>query len=298
MLSGVHILLTYSCTFECDHCFLHSAPSAPGTFTVKRMSTLIAQAKELPSVEWIFFEGGEPFLYYPLLLLGLRLAQQLGFRTGLVSNCYWATSEADARLWLEPVAEAGVDELQLSDDAYHHGDDPDSPAKRAVAAARELGLPANAICIDRPKVASITERERGAPIVGGTVMFRGRAAHKLIDPLPTRPWKDMQACLHEELIEPQRLHIDAYGHVHICQGVSIGNVFERPLAEVIADYEPTEHPIVGPLVRGGPAELARTYQVPRAPEYVDECHLCYRTRRALVDRFPEALTPRQVYGLE
>jgi len=31
---------------------------------------------------------------------------------------------------------------------------------------------------------------------------------------------------------------------------------------------------------------------------VDACHLCYRTRQALLERFPEYLAPRQVYGLE
>jgi len=33
-------------------------------------------------------------------------------------------------------------------------------------------------------------------------------------------------------------------------------------------------------------------------EYVDECHLCYAARLALLDKFPEYLAPRQVYGLE
>jgi hypothetical protein len=27
------------------------------------------------------------------------------------------------------------------------------------------------------------------------------------------------------------------------------------------------------------------------------CHLCFLARRALIDRFPDYLTPRQVYGL-
>ncbi len=31
--------------------------------------------------------------------------------------------------------------------------------------------------------------------------------------------------------------------------------------------------------------------------YVDACHLCYLTRLALLDKFPEVLAPRQCYGL-
>lgn len=34
MLTGIHILLTYTCTRECDHCFLHCGPKQEGTFTL------------------------------------------------------------------------------------------------------------------------------------------------------------------------------------------------------------------------------------------------------------------------
>ena len=33
-------------------------------------------------------------------------------------------------------------------------------------------------------------------------------------------------------------------------------------------------------------------------EFVDECHYCFLVRRSLIDRFPEHLAPRQVYGLD
>ena len=45
----------------------------------------------------------------PLLLEGLKLARARGLRTGVVTNCYWATSVEDAVQWLRPIAELGVD---------------------------------------------------------------------------------------------------------------------------------------------------------------------------------------------
>ena len=30
--------------------------------------------------------------------------------------------------------------------------------------------------------------------------------------------------------------------------------------------------------------------------YADHCHLCYESRRALRSRFPDVLTPDQMYG--
>jgi hypothetical protein len=43
--------------------------------------------------------------------------------------------------------------------------------------------------------------------------------------------------------------------------------------------------------------LAVQYDLELPKEAVDECHLCYLARLALIDRFPEYLGPRQVYGL-
>ena len=99
MLTGIHFLLTYRCNFECDHCFLYCGPHAEGTFTITEIRQLLEEARKLDTVRWIYFEGGEPFLYYPVMVEGLRLAKEMDFKTGIVTNGYWALSEADARLW-------------------------------------------------------------------------------------------------------------------------------------------------------------------------------------------------------
>ena len=129
-------------------------------------------------------------------------------------------------------------------------------------------------------------------------MFRGRAVEKLVEALPTRPWQQLTECPHEDLRDPGRVHLDPYGHVHLCQGLSVGNIWETPLSDLVRDYDPDSHPIYGPLLNGGPAALAVLYGVQHEEEYVDECHLCYLLRLALTERFPQYLAPRQVYGLD
>ncbi len=69
------------------------------------------------------------------------------------------------------------------------------------------------------------------------------------------------------------------------------------LHELFENFNPYEHPICGPIMKGGPAELARKYRVKHEESYVDECHLCYDTRLKLRDRFPEILAPNQMYGV-
>jgi len=104
-------------------------------------------------------------------------------------------------------------------------------------------------------------------------------------------------CPHEDLRQPGRVHLDPLGNLHICQGISLGNVFETPLKEICQKYTPDTHPICGPLLEGGPVALVQEYHLPHEPVYADACHLCYAARLALRERFPETLLPDQMYGV-
>ncbi len=129
-------------------------------------------------------------------------------------------------------------------------------------------------------------------------MYRGRAAEKLAVRAVSRAWTEFTECPHEDLREPGRVHLDPFGNVHICQGISLGNIFRMSLKEICGTYMPEEHPVTGPLVSGGPAELVRRYALPLEGSYADACHLCYTARRALRERSPDVLTPDQMYGLQ
>ena len=300
MLTGVHFLLTYTCTFECDHCFLHCSPRAQGTFTLSQVRQILDQASDMGSIEWIYFEGGEPFLYYALMLESIRLARKRNFKVGIVTNAYWATSVEDAELWLRPLCEHGIADLSISDDDFHQGEDSSNTARMAVEAAKNLGLPADSICIEKPVAVAPGDKDgkKGEPVVGGDVLFKGRAAEKLVEGLPRTASEMFTECPHEELVHPGRVHVDRYGHVQLCQGISIGNLWEKPLKEILENYRPDNHPICGPLLEGGPVLLAKKYGIAHDISHVDACHLCYLTRKKLLDRFPRELAPRQVYGLE
>ncbi|MEE9572020.1 MAG: radical SAM protein [Candidatus Neomarinimicrobiota bacterium] len=296
MLEQIHFLLTYACNYECDHCFLYCSPNATGTFTLDQIQKVLKDAKNIKTVEWIYFEGGEPFLYYPLMLKGLQLAKTMGFKTGIVSNNYWASTVEDAKLWLKPIIDSGIDNISLSDDTYHYDDTEENPAKFATDAARELGFSAALICIEKPSIEQSADG-KGAPVVGGSALFKGRAVEKLVNGLPTKSVENFIECKHEELVTPLRVHIDSFGNVQVCQGLSIGNMWQKPLSQIINEYDATAHPICGPLSTSGPSKLAQIYDVKLDDKFIDECHYCYTIRRTLINRFPEYLSPPQVYGI-
>jgi MoaA/NifB/PqqE/SkfB family radical SAM enzyme len=196
MLDGIHILLTYTCNFECDHCFLYCSPYSGGTFTIKQISQILNESKKIGTVEWIYYEGGEPFLYHPLLVEGIRRARGMDFKVGVVTNAYGAQAEEDAELWLSPLAEAGVSFINISNDSLHYGDEKSNPAAIAIDVAERLGIATAPICIDKPKVEfqQGDGEEKGNPVVGGHVKFRGRAVEKLIRNLPLSPRYQLCEC--------------------------------------------------------------------------------------------------------
>lgn len=300
-LKGVHLLLTYQCNLECEHCFVWGSPRQAGTMGLEQVREILRQSEALGTVEWIYFEGGEPFLYYPILCTAVREAAALGFEVGIVSNGYWATSREDALEWLRPLSGL-VQDLSVSSDRYHRLEAGYDPAENACQAADELGIPVGTISIAEPEAGDAEAPQGQLPKGLSSPMYRGRASQALAERAPMGHWYAYGSCPHEDLRDPGRVHIDPLGYLHVCQGIVLGNVFATSLREIGGAYRPREHPITGPLLRGGPAELVRRYDLFRHPShrerYADACHLCYLTRNVLRDRFPGALGPDQMYGAE
>jgi MoaA/NifB/PqqE/SkfB family radical SAM enzyme len=295
-LSGLHLLFTYQCNFECDHCFVWGSPWQSGTMTLNIIQQILQQGKDLGTVKWIYFEGGEPFLYYAVLVKGVQEAAQMDYQVGIVSNGYWATDENDAIECLNPFAGL-VQDLTVSSDLYHYSEKLSRQARNAREAADKLGIPVCVITIARPEETEAETVAGQLPAGESSVLYRGRAAEKLVAQAAQQPWTQFRECAFENLREPGRVHVDPFGNLHICQGISIGNLFHTPLKAICEAYDPYSHPIAGPLLEGGPVELIRRYGLSHAETYADACHMCYEARRVLRERFPEILGPDQMYGV-
>jgi len=291
VLTGIHFLLTYQCTQECDHCFVWSSPHYLETLTLRQIRELLNEGKKIETVKRVWFEGGEPFLYYPIMVKGIKEAKTLGFKVGVLSNAYWATCLEDALEWLRPLAELGIASLGLSSDPYHGEESEAERVKNGVEAATKLNIP-----VEIMATAKLPQKLTGLPSGVSELMYRGRAAKKLLESASRKPWTEFTKCPHENLAFPERVHVDPLGYIHVCQGLSIGNAWQRPFSEIIQSYDATSYPIIKPLVEGGPVALVKEYNMPCEQTYADACHLCYDARLQLRERFPDVLAPGQMYG--
>jgi len=294
-LEGIHFLLTYKCTYECEHCFVWGSPWQRGTMTLSQVREVIDQAVDLGTMKTIYLEGGEPTLLYPVMLRCAQYALSKGLRFGIVTNCHWAESEEDAEAWLSPLKDMGISDLSLSSYPYFAEDLERRLLRNAVVAAVKLGIPMGILEVGAPAEFS----DLGIRTAGfGKVMFKGRAAERLAKDNLSRVPATLVTCPHENLASPGRVHIGADGEVQVCQGLSIGNVFRKPLSEIARTFDPGAMPVVGDLIRGGPWQLSASAGLkPDLELYADECHLCYELRKKLRARFPDVLAPDQCYGV-
>ena len=71
---------------ECDHCFVWGSPRSRGVFTFEQIKNILGEAKKLGTVTRIAFEGGEPFLYYPIMVKAAKEAANQGFSVEVQMN--------------------------------------------------------------------------------------------------------------------------------------------------------------------------------------------------------------------
>lgn len=296
-LTGIHILLTYRCDLECDHCFVWGGPKARSVFTINQVRNILREAKKLGTVKNVSIEGGEPFLYYPIMVKALKEAVKLGFHVEILTNCFWATCPEDALEWLIPIAEIGNVELSFSSDLYHGERWEIEEVRNAVKAANALDLKVGVIAVKYPDADFPCPKEiEGAEVGLWELMYRGRASLKLTEKASKKSWHEFTECPYEDFTNQERVHIDYLGHVHVCQGVSIGNAWQKPFLKIIEEYDPRENPILEPLTRGGPVALVDEFNLPHDDVYADPCHLCYAARLNLRNKYPDILVPDQMYG--
>ena len=151
------------------------------------------------------------------------MPRRRGLDFGVVSNCFWASSVADAKVWLAPFKALGISDLSLSSYAYFVEDANEEHLRNAVEAARELELPMAVLEVGAPAQLDVPGLCLGEDVC--EIMCKGRAAVELAPGRAARPPQSLVTCPFEDFADPGRAHVGCDGQLQICQGISAGNVF-------------------------------------------------------------------------
>ncbi len=252
----------------------------------------------MQGIEWVYFGGGEPFTQYPLLLKAIQRARKLDYRVGVETNGYFARTDRAGLRLLRPLANMGVEDLRVSNDSIHYQNPETSPANRALAAARKLGIPTTLVSISPPGSAeNVPAPTHNADRIDELrFMYIGRATELFATQESRVEPTASTSCPRKDLADPDRVYIDAYGFVQICPGIAIGNACQDPLQKILPNYDVTRHDILGELYKNGPSGLTEKFKLTPKTHIVDACHSCYSSRKLLIDQYPDEIGPRQVYG--
>lgn len=135
------LLLTLRCNAKCGHCCVDAGPDRHDLMDEADVYSYIDQAAEIPyDGSAVCLSGGEVFLYYPLLKRIISYAAPKFSDISVVTNAFWASSEAIAYQKLAPLRELGLTTLGVSSSPFHSDFIDPARVGFAVTAADRLGL--------------------------------------------------------------------------------------------------------------------------------------------------------------
>ena len=143
----VAFYFTLACTARCAHCITFAAPRVARKMPLETARRFVEDVRQTPEFDGIVFTGGENFVHRDELLQLVRDCTRLGLKSEIISNAYWAASDAAARRMLTPFVDAGLDSLRISIDDYHIPYVPIPSVHIALRVMGQLGLLRQITCV-------------------------------------------------------------------------------------------------------------------------------------------------------
>lgn len=251
-ISLFSIFLDYWCNFECKHCSVGSSPKTILPMPREILDRAFEGLQAVPTARVVVFTGGEPTLRMDMLLEGIRMTKARQLMCRVVTNGWWASSEAKADAMMAQLCEAGLDEINTSYDDFHEPFMRVGRIVHLVRAARKVGMRVGMGVIGDARSRYNAERIRQALIdeLGITREELDRSVLLLDDgPAPTGSGSDLDVSDIDageklqlgcpEVLKTVSLHPN--GGVKACCGhamfyapdLTIGNLAEEPLPDIL-----------------------------------------------------------------
>ena len=318
------IILSYRCHSGCKHCLYNCGPGwekEPMSPEVLRQALQAVTA--WPQPPQVHFTGGEPFLYFPLLLEGAHLANELGIVSYVETSAGWCVDDAETVERFAELQRAGLQAVLISCSPFHAERIPPARTVRAFRAALQI-FGSSGVILYLPEFLQVIQRfdvERPTPISqyveefgvegarrilwqGYGIISGGRSGYELghlVSRYPATTFAEADCAA--DILYAHHSHLDLYGNYisGFCGGLTVGDWHD--LRQLLADFRAKRYPpLIEVLIEEGPyglLQLARDrhdYE-PLSEGYAGKCHLCVDVRRHLVatGKFKE-LRPQAFYG--
>jgi len=314
----IDFLVTFRCPSRCKHCCYRAGPERKGNMQSRDVQRYLEELSNTQTLESVGAHGGEPFLYFELLLSFFRKARELGIdKRWVITNGFWAKTNKIARMKLEKLKNAGLKSITFSVDGFHQEFIPLDTVKKGIKASTKIGFERVCVdsyflgCPDNKNSYNLTTKRaleelsnmEGVEFHLRKADFEGRGA-ELANKIELKEEIPRGKCqapfwIGEDIRNPRGVEIDFAGNVTLCPGIRIGKVGSRSLTQILEDYNCSEHPILSIIAREGPIglwKLASEKGFSQKKNFADECHLCYEMRKFLRQHYPQHLAPMNCYS--
>jgi len=295
------LLLTYKCNCACTFCYYSCSPDRGGLMPVDMALDAWQSLIDLAgSSAKVHLTGGEPFLYWDRLLEILEAAQTRGLgRIDMVeTNGFWAENDRIVLDRLRVLDRLGLNRLKISCDPFHQEFVDINTVGRLVSLADKFLGPERVLVRWRdyleesPSVQGLSPAQKAdcfrSSLETHPCRYKGRAAEALAQDQAGQTPDDLAQCpCAKAFLGAKGVHIDPYGNVFsgTCSGIIVGNIKEKPLAEIWHSFDPQRDALFETLFKDGPWGLLKQaqqqgYQVQDV--YAGKCHLCTHVRTFLL----------------
>jgi hypothetical protein len=305
----IGIILSYRCHSACKHCLYNCGPGwEKEPMSPDALREALKAVTTWPDTPQVHFTGGEPFLHFPLLLEGVRMASDLGIPRYLETNASWCVDVEKAVERFQALKEAGLQAVLISCSPFHAESIPPVRTIRALRAAEEIFGPQR-VTLYLPEFLELVQRfgvEHTVPLSqyierfgvdgaqrilwqGYGIISGGRSGYELGHLAPRYPAEAfVETDCVMDILYAHHSHLDLYGDYisGFCGGLTIGDWHNLP--RLLADFRAGRYPLlIEVLVEQGPYGLCRLAErefgfSPLAEGYTGKCHLCVDVRRHLV----------------
>jgi len=292
----VGLLITEQCNVECSHCWFSSGRDIMARMELDEALGYIDQTREIPTVEWISFTGGEPFLLPEMLQKLVAYASERGLHTECVTNCFWARTEEEADRRLGRLADAGLNVVNISSDDFHQRHIPFDRVRNCYEAAKRIGMKIVIMCaVARSSKLTVREvaRQLGDKeiLIVGEGEPTGEASALAVETgfvpvgrgaeVPEDEWVigdgpldgPCRVVLSDVAIYPFGWVLPCCSAAGLAEVARVGNARWEGLRRLIE--EAGKRTLFKVLSTEGPLGLQRLLGPMRRENYVNKCHLCY-----------------------
>ena len=275
-INRLEFILTDHCTGRCRHCSAAEMVRhpRPGHVPEEAAVRAVRELAEMYDMQSVMTFGGEPLLYPEVTCAIHRAAKDCGIpKRQLITNGFFSRDEKRIRAVAQALADAGVNEVLISVDAFHQESIPLAPVRCFALAVRAAGIekarfsPAWVVnkdfdCPENTRTREILAdlAETGLPVgEGNDVFMAGNAIEHLRHYYPAAQLNMADCCGSMPYTEPLTAQtspsVEPDGAVTVC-GFVIGNICREPMEEIVKRYDPFADEGMRAAAKGVPGLLA------------------------------------------